>query len=51
MSRGNKPSCLFMEIMLAGSGATIRDEFLTKLGKLCKSLKINIVVDEVMTSV
>lgn len=51
MSRGNKPSCLFMEIMLAGCGATIRDEYLAKLGKLCKRFNINIVVDEVMTSV
>ena len=48
----NRPiSTLFLELILAGCGATLTNRFLLKIGKLCKKENINIIVDEIMTSV
>lgn len=47
--QGSPFRALLMEYMLAGNGAYLSDNFLSKLGKLCSKFGITIVMDEIMT--
>ena len=42
---------MIFELVLVGSGAVLRDNLLVKLAKLLKYLKVQVIVDEILTDV
>ena len=46
---GKRMKCIFLELMMAGCGAVLSKEFLSRLAVLLKSLGMFAIVDEILT--